>query len=119
MADKSWKTAFIVLAAVTTGLLIGGSGILRGGVLPTASAIGEGQSGGVIALVGTVGVNSDAPIVLVSVPDETIMVYDYSYLDQVLRLSSARTYKFDKLLTDWKTKGPSVEDVRGFVNRRP
>ena len=54
-----------------------------------------------------------------SVPDETIMVYDYSYLDQVLRLSSARTYKFDKLLTDWKTKGPSVEDVRGFVNRRP
>ena len=117
MADRSWKTALVVLAAVATGVLIGGSGILPGGILPKASAIGEGQSGGVIALVGDMSANQEAPVVLVSVPDETIMVYDFSYSDRVLRLSSARTYRFDKLLTDWQTKGPTVEEVRKFTNR--
>jgi hypothetical protein len=117
MADRSWKTALVVLAAVATGVLIGGSGILRGGILPTASAVAEGQSGGVIALVGDMSANQEAPIILISVPDETVMVYDFSYSDRVVRLSSVRSYKFDKLLTDWQTKGPTVEDVRRFTNR--
>ncbi len=112
MADKSWKVALVVLAAVATGVLIGGRG------LPPAQGIAEGQSGGVIALIGDISPNYDAPVVIVSVPDQTVLTYLYNYNNRTIRLTSARTYAYDKRLTDWKTEGPSVEDVRNFVSQQ-
>ena len=111
MTDRTWKTALVVLAAVATGVLISNSGIL-----PRAQGIAEGQSGGVICLIGE-QFSQDAPIILVSVPDQTVLIYNYNYSNRDIRLSSARTFKFDKLLTDWQTKGPTVEEVRNFINR--
>ncbi len=109
MADRSWKVALVVLAAVATGVLIGGRG------LPRAQGITEGQSGGVIALIGDMSPNYEAPVVVISVPDQTVLTYLYSYNNRTIRLTSARTYAFDKRLTDWKTEGPTVQDVRNFV----
>jgi hypothetical protein len=113
MADRSWKVALVVLAAVAVGVLIGGRGLL-----PRAQAISEGQSGGVIALVGDISQNFDAPVVVISVPDQTIMVYNYSYNNRTLKLTSARTYRFDKSLIEYKNEPPSVPDVRNFINQQ-
>ncbi len=112
MADRSWKVALVVLAALATGALIGGRG------LPLAQGIGEGQSGGVIALIGDMSPNYETPVVVISVPDQTVLAYLYSYNNRTIRLTSARTYAYDKRLTDWKTEGPTVQEVRNYISQQ-
>jgi len=112
MADNAWKTALVVLAAVATGVLIGGRGLL-----PSALGVAEGQSGGVIALVGS-ETNQTAPIVLVDVPDQTVLIYEYNYQSDEIELTSARTFRFDKLLTEFQTRGVTVQEVRDYVTQQ-
>ena len=109
MAKDTWKTVVIVLVSVTAGFCLAGSGLLS-----RADAVSEGQTQGVIALMGDVSANN-APIVLVDVPDQTVLVYEYSYQNDRIELTSARTFRYDKLLQDWETDGPTVEQVRQAV----
>jgi len=109
MTGENWKTAVIVLLAVALGVLVGGSGLMG-----RADAQSEGAAGGVICVMGEVAAN-DAPIVLVDVPDQTIIIYEYSYSDDTIELTSARTYRWDKRLEEFQIDGPTVEEVRTFV----
>ena len=111
MSKENWKTALIVLMAVMLGCLLAEGGFLSG-----AHAQSEGRTAGVICVVGG-AFSAQAPIVIVDVPDETILVYEYSYQSDDIELTAARTYRFDKLLTDFNSKGPSVEEVRRQVTR--
>ncbi len=109
--DKGWKVALIVLASLAVGYMLAG-----GGILQRVHGASEGRTSGVICVIGT-AVNQDAPIVLVDVPNETILIYEYSYRNNEIELTSARTYRFDKLLKEYQIKGESVEAVRQFVTQ--
>ena len=109
MARQDWKTGLIVLVSVTAGFLLAGSGILS-----SAHGQSEGQAGGVICVVGQER-NGFAPIVLVDVPDQTIMVYEYSYANDKIELTSARTFRYDRRLTEYNIRGPTVEQVQRQV----
>lgn len=111
MSGQEWKTAVIVLVCLTAGVLLGGSRILS-----KAYGQSEGRTAGVICVVGE-DRNGYAPIVLIDVPDQTILVYEYSYGNDSLELATARTFRFDKLLVDYNTEGVSVEEVRREVTQ--
>ncbi len=113
MKGDNWKTAVIVLLAVALGVVLGG-----GGLLERADAQTQGAAGGVIAVMGE-QLRGDAPLVLVDTREESIMVYDYSYSRNTIELTSARTYRWEKRLSDWQTRGPSVEEVRRAVEDEP
>ncbi len=107
---KDWRTVAIVLLSVMVGILLAGAG-----VLPSAQAqMMGGRSGSIVCLVGE-ELNGYAPIILMDEPDQTILVYEYSYRDNEIELTSARTYRFDKLLTEFNIQGPSVGDVQRRV----
>jgi hypothetical protein len=112
MMGREWKTALVVLAAVAVGVLLGGSGVIS-----RAYAVSTGQSSGVVALLGDER-SGAAPIILVDIPDETVIAYEYSYSNNEIELTSARTFRYDKLLTDWQSSGPSVDEVRSFVSKQ-
>jgi len=112
MAEGTWKTALVAVVALAAGVVLAGSGLLD-----SAQAQSEGRTSGVICVVGEQR-NGYAPIVLIDVPDQSIMVYEYSYSDDRIELTAARTYRFDKQLADFQTEGPTVDTVRQWVNRR-
>jgi hypothetical protein len=109
MLSRNWRTLAVAALAFAVGLLIAGGGLLR-----SAQAQSEGRTTGVICVVGAPSAQV-APLVIVDVPDETIIVYSYDYRSNRIELSGARTYRFDKLLQDFNTKGPTVEEVRRAV----
>ncbi len=111
MAAKELKVAAVILVSLVVGFLLAG-----GSVLPKASGQGEGMTQGVMVVVGDAYAGY-APIVLMDIPDQSILVYEYSYSARQIKLTSARTYRFDKLLTDFQTGPPTVDQVRGFVTR--
>ena len=112
MAKQDWKMAFIVLVCVMAGFFLAGSGILS-----SAHGQSEGQAGGVICVVGEER-NGFAPIVLVDVPDQTVLVYEYSYANDRIELTSARTFKWDRRLMEYNTRGPTFDEVRLEVESR-
>ncbi|MGD2174201.1 MAG: hypothetical protein PVJ27_02270 [Candidatus Brocadiaceae bacterium] len=112
MMQHDWKTALIVLVAVVAGSLLAGAGFSRG-----AGAQSEGSAGGVICVVGQER-SGYAPIVLVDVPDQTLVVYEYSYANDRIELTSVRSFSFDKRLVDWQTEPPTLDEVRNFVLQR-
>ena len=105
---KDWKTIAIAVLSMVVGFLIASGGF------PQAQAQSEGRTPGVICVVGQER-NGDAPIVIVDVPDQSVMVYEYSYSNNRIELTAARTFQFDKLLTDFNTEGYSVDEVRAAV----
>ncbi|MHC4479457.1 MAG: hypothetical protein ACYS8K_01305 [Planctomycetota bacterium] len=109
MEARDWKTILIVLLVVAVGVLLAG-----GGFRSRAYGQSEGRTSGVICVVGQ-AVNQFAPIVLVDVPDQTIMVYEYSYQNDDIELTAVRTYRYDKLLKEFHPEGASVEEVRRHV----
>lgn len=112
MAKGTLKTAMVAVIALGAGLALAGSGLLG-----SAQAQSQGGASGVICLLGQ-ELNGFAPICLVDVREQTILVYEYSYSNDQIQLTCARTYQFDKLLKDFHTGSPSVEDVRKEVTRR-
>jgi hypothetical protein len=110
--NKPWTVAGVVLVAVMAGFLLAGTG-----TVPKAYGQVEGRTSGNICLIGQVA-NQYAPIVLVDVPNQTIMVYKYSYLNDRIELTSARTYQYDKLLKEYQIKGVTVDQVRQAVGAR-
>jgi len=108
MAMRDVKVAALVLVCVVAGFC------LAGGLLPRAYGASEGMTSGVICVVGDER-NGYAPVVVLDVSEQTIVIYEYSYLARHIRLSSARTYRFDKQLPDYETDGVSVEEVRRAV----
>lgn len=112
MGKEDLKTGLIVVLAVVVGILLAQSGILSS----KAYAQSEGQAPGVICVLGY-PVSGSAPIVLVDVPDQTIIVYEYSYGSNEIELTAARTYRFDRRLRDFNTEGPSVDEVMKAVAR--
>jgi hypothetical protein len=109
MLARNWRTVAVAALAFGVGVLVAGGGLLR-----RAEAQSEGQTSGVICVVGAPSAQI-APIVLVDVPDQTMVVYRFDYRSDQIELSSARSYRFDKLLQDFNTKGATVEDVRRAV----
>lgn len=113
MQKQDWKTALIVVLAVVVGFFLADSGILS----KKAYAQSEGQTSGVICVVGE-QVNGYAPVILVDVPEQTILVYEYSYGTDRIELTAARTFRFDKKLIAYQSEGPTVEEVRQEVVRQ-
>jgi hypothetical protein len=113
MGIRGWRLAAIVLACVLAGVLLAGSGLL-----PAAQAQSEGRAGQVVVVLGQVWSNGYAPIVLLDSQDETLLVYEYSYQDERVKFSCARSYRFDKLVTEFNNSGPTVEQVRSQVAPR-
>jgi hypothetical protein len=111
MLARNWRTLAVAAMAFAVGLLVAG-----GGVLPRAEAQGEGRTTGVICVIGT-DYGAIAPVVIVDVPDETVIAYKFDYRSNQLELTSARTYRFDKLLQDFGTRGVTVEEVRRAVSQ--
>jgi hypothetical protein len=109
MSQGTWKTAVVAVVAVAVGVALGGSGLLRSAQAQSSS----GSAGGVICVVGD-QLNGYAPICLVDVREQTLLVYEYSYSDDRIELTSARTFAFDKQLQNYQTK-PPVDDVRQWV----
>jgi hypothetical protein len=109
MLARNWRTLAVAAVAFAVGVGIAGGGLLR-----RAEAQSEGQTTGVICVVGSPSAQI-APIVIVDVPDQTMVVYKFDYRSNQVELSSARTYRFDKLLQDYNTRGVSVEEVRRAV----
>jgi hypothetical protein len=106
MATKELKLIAVVLVAAAAGYLLAGGG-------GPSKAYGQsgGMTSGVICVVGDVYA-AYAPIVLVSVPDQSVVVYEYSYQGRQIRLAGARTYQYDKLLQDFQNLPPTVEQVK-------
>ncbi len=111
MAARDWKMVVVALGALTVGLVLGGNNRFE-----RAQAATQGQSGGVIALIGDEA-SQRAPIVLVDVPDQSVIVYEYNYLNDEIELTSVRSFEYDKLLKEWQTGGPTVEEVREYVTQ--
>ncbi|MFO8008323.1 MAG: hypothetical protein R6V05_11385 [Candidatus Brocadiia bacterium] len=111
MGQRDWKVAVVVLLAVVAGGLLAG-----GGWQPGARAQSEGSAGGVICVIGQER-SGDAPIVLVDVPDQTIVIYEYSYSADRVTLASVRSFRYDKRMRDWQTDGPSVTEVQEYVRQ--
>ena len=109
--DKGWKIALIVLASLAVGYLLAG-----GGILQRVHGASEGRTTGVICVIGS-PVNQYAPIVLVDIPNETLLVYEYSYQNDEIELTSARTYRFDKLLREYQIEGETVDAVMRWVTQ--
>lgn len=112
MLARNWRTLAVAAVAFAVGLLVAG-----GGLLSRAEAQSEGRTTGVIGLVGSPSAQI-APIVLIDVPDETIIVYSYDYRSNRIELTGARTYRFDKLLQDFNIRGVTVEEVRRAVSQQ-
>jgi len=104
------RSIFTVLAAALAALLV----LLAGGILSRADAQGDGAAGNIVCVVGQVARN-DLPIILVDAAEQTIMVYLYDYAGDDLELVSTRTYRYDRLLSEFNNEDPSVEDVRKRV----
>ena len=102
MAQATWKMAVVAVVALAAGLVLGGSGLLG-----SVQAQSEGSASGVICVMGQER-NGSAPIVLVDAREQSLMVYEYSYGNDRIELTAARTYQFDKQMTDWQTEGLSV-----------
>ena len=105
MASQGWKTPLIVLVSVAVGLLLA-----DGTILSRADAQSEGRTSGVICVMGE-AVNQNAPIVLIDIPEQTILVYEYSYQNNESELTATRTYRFDRLLREFRNDGVSVDEV--------
>ena len=111
--NKNWQSAVLLLAALALGFVLA-----RDGILPGAQAQGDGAAGHVICVMGLER-SSHAPVVLVDTLEQSILVYDYSYASRNLKLESARTYRFDKMLIEFENSGPSIGDVRNIVRQQP
>ena len=112
MANKEWRTAFIVLVSLVAGAFLAGSGIL-----PGARAQSEGRAGNIICVMGR-DRNGYAPIVLVDGREQTVLVYEYSYANHRIELTSARTYEFDRLINEFNIEGITVKKVRQEVTQQ-
>jgi len=99
-----------VLVSLAVGFLLAG-----GTLAPKAHGQSEGLTRGIICVMGQ-AVNQYAPIVLVDVPDQTVLVYEYSYQNDDIELTAARTFRWDKLLTELNNTGVKVEEVMRAVS---
>ena len=86
-------------------------------ILPRAQAQ-SAAGGGSVAVVMGLERNGYAPIVVVDSVEQSLLVYEYSYGGRNISLESARTYRFDKLLPEFKNREPSVRQVQDMLQRR-
>ena len=112
MANREWKMAFVILVSVMAGVFLAGSGIL-----PAAHGQSEGRAGSVICVVGQER-QGFAPVVLIDGQERTILIYEYSYANDRIELTSARTFEFDRLVKEFNVEGLSVGEVQAQVTRR-
>lgn len=114
MVEGRWQLVLVAVVSLAAGVLLGGTQLFH-----SAQGATQGQAGGVIALIGD-AVSQDAPLVIVDVPDQSVVVYEYDYQSDEIELTAARTYQYDKLLRDYPEDhaGPTVREVRDFVRRR-
>lgn len=114
MKEKWQSTAVVMLAVLVMGYILG-----RSGGIPGARAQSS-QSGDRIAVVmGAEAVDDRVPFVVVDPLEETIMVYEWDQGSRVMYLRAARTYRYDKMITDFgnANNSPSVRDVQRRLQR--
>jgi len=111
MSRSELKVGLFLLTAVVIGVVLGGT------VRDAAQAATEGQAGSIIALVGDER-NNYMPVVLVDVRDQTLVIYEYNYGSGDLKLQSARSFRADKMLRDFNTDGPTVDEVEVYLEQQ-
>jgi hypothetical protein len=106
-----WKLACLILAGVAFGAFL--SNHIG---LPRAQAQGDGRAGNVVVVVGQESA-SDLPIILMDASEQTLLIYIYDIGSEDLELMAARTFRFDRLLTQFNNDGVTVDDVRRELQR--
>lgn len=113
MKDKWQSTAIVVLLALVVGYIFGQSNMMPGAQAQSAS------SGDRIAVVMGSEADERVPFVVVDPLEETIMVYEWDMGSRVMYLRAARTYRYDKMVTEFGNadNSPSVRDVQRRLQR--
>ncbi len=109
---NEWKVALIVLAALLVGAVLAGGGRAGG-----ALAQSEGSAGNLICVMGS-PFSNEAPIVLVDVLEQTLLVYRYRYSNSKIELRSVRSFRHDRGLRDWNTDGVTVNEVAEHLRQQ-
>ena len=104
MNIQRWKITCLILAGIALGAVLS-----RRAALPRAEAQGDGSAGNIVVVI--------VPIVLVDAAEQTILIYQYDYSGEDLEFMAARTFRFDRLLTEFNIDGVSVDDVRREIRR--
>jgi hypothetical protein len=109
----AWKLGVLLPAALALGYIVA-----SGAFSSPAHAQGDGEARGIICLVGGLRQGGDtAPIVLVDTAEQTMMVYKFDYGHEDVEFVASRTFRFDKLVTEFNIDGASVDAVRRRVSR--
>ena len=112
-----WLTITIVaLLGIIIGMMISGRDAVAAG---TSS---PGAASHLTALAGHVIAN-DQPIYVVDSREEVLLVYEYGLGQNGLKFVACRTFKYDKLLSEFTIqatggRSPSPEDVRKTKKKR-
>ena len=115
-AQMQWTITCLVavVAVLATVLLLN---YIRDDSRYAFAQVSEGSAGYVVGILGQPRSNK-LPLFLIDNKRQTIMVYEYSQERRELFLRAARSFRYDRELTDvdyrsmGATKGPSVDDVR-------
>ena len=120
-----WNYVLIVFLALLVGIL--GTLVItrsagRGGERGIAWAQDSAQAGNIIGLIGQNDPRGRVPIVLIDGVQQTMIIYEYDVSNQTLRLQRARSYRDDRQLVDFASKGtvpttPTVREVKDYLER--
>lgn len=111
MNIHKWKIACLVLAGLACGAVLSGRRMI-----PEARAQGDGTAGNVTMVVG-VAISRELPIVVCDAAEQTVLVYKYDYGSDDIELVAARSFRYDRLLTEYNVTGIKVDDVIKAVRR--
>ena len=106
---NKWQAVALALMALVLGYVLG-----HNGLFPGAQAQSESAAGRVAVVMGSER-NGYVPIVLVDTLEQTLMIYEYSYAGRRMELKSARTYRFDKQLMEFRVGEPSVRQIQDML----
>ena len=110
---QDWRfPALVAVVALALGYLVAQRGLLSKAEAQVTGA----RAGSVTCLMGE-ATRTYYPIILVDALEETILVYEFKTLSD-LRLSAARTYRYDKQIPEYNNTGMSVDEVKTRIERR-
>lgn len=111
MRIDRWKLACLLFAGIAFGAFMS-----RHVSMPQAHAQADGRAGNVVIVVGQETARK-LPIVLMDASEQTLLVYEYDLTGEDLELMAARTFRFDRLLTQFNVDGVTVQDVQRELRR--
>ena len=120
-----WNHVLMVFLALLVGILgtlVVTRSVGRGGERGIAWAQDSAQAGNIIGLIGQIHPTGRVPIVLIDGVQQTLIIYEYDVSNQMLRLQRVRSYRYDRQLVDFASKGsvpttPSVREVQDYIDQ--